>query len=219
MKNFKFFWIIISALPILLIVLGYIFPFQFFKNQESIREFVTGLGIWAPFGFIGIQIVQVIITPISHYTVSLAGGYLFGIWEGFIYNWIGRVVGSILAFYISRYFYKRVITRTVNPDFIKKYNFYFNKGLLLLFMAYVLPFFPDDELTYLAGISRIRPKIFLPIMAIGHSVGSLALAYYGHGVQSFSEPLFIILLAILVVGGILFSLQYRYIKSKKSSIN
>lgn len=219
MKNTKFLWIVISVLPILLLVLGYIFPIQFFKDQESIRAFVSGLGIWAPFGFIGIQILQVIITPISHYSVSLAGGYLFGVWEGFLYNWIGRVIGSIIAFYISRHFYRRIITRTLKPDFIKKYNFYFDKGLLLLFLAYVLPFFPDDELTYLAGISTIRPKTFLPLMAIGHSVGSLAGAYYGNGVQSFSEPLFILFLAIILVGGTLFFLHFRHIKPREGSIH
>jgi uncharacterized membrane protein YdjX (TVP38/TMEM64 family) len=61
----------------------------------------------------------------------------------------------------------------------------------------------------------MRPKVFLPLMAIGHISGSLSLAYIGNGIQSFKEPLFIILSLITLIGGILFVLYYKKITSNR----
>jgi len=77
--------------------------------------------------------------------------------------------------------------------------------------------FPDDELSYLAGLSAMKPRIFLPLMAIGHVSGSLALAYVGNGIQSVKEPMFIILSLITLIGGIWFAWHYRKVKNNVSA--
>jgi len=86
MKNFKLIWYFLTIVPIVLLILGYIFPSSFFGSQEAIRDFVSQFGVFAPLAFIMLQILQVIITPFSHYAVSIAGGFIFGTWQGFIYN-------------------------------------------------------------------------------------------------------------------------------------
>ena len=209
MKKVKIIWYLLTCIPIVLLILGYIFPSQFFGNQETIRDFVNQFGIFAPLAFIVLQILQVVITPFSHYAVSIAGGFIFGTWQGFIYNWIGRVIGTAIAFYLGRYLGRKIIKHVVKEETIKKYDYYFDKGKILLFLAYFLPVFPDDELSYLAGFSAISPRIFLPLMAVGHISGSLALAYVGNGIQSVKEPMFIILSLITLIGGIWFVLHYR----------
>jgi uncharacterized membrane protein YdjX (TVP38/TMEM64 family) len=209
MKKTKFIWYFLTFIPVLLIILGYLFPLEFFENQEIVREFILQFGTFAPIIFILLQIIQVVITPFSHYAVSIAGGFIFGTWAGFLYNWTGRILGTAIAFYLGRYFGKKIIKKAVKPETIKKYNFYFEKGKILLFLAYFLPMFPDDELSYLAGISSINPKVFLPLIIIGHLSGSLALAYLGNGIQSVTDPLFILLSAITLIGGVLFLIYYK----------
>ena len=212
MKKVKFLWYALTVIPIILLVLGYIFPSQFFSNQESIRDFVNSFGVFAPIAFIVLQILQVIITPFSHYVVSIAGGFIFGTWLGFLYNLIGRVIGTAIAFYLGRILGRKIIKHVVKPETIQKYDHYFTKGKILLFLAYFLPLFPDDELSYLAGFSSMKPKIFLPLMAIGHVSGSLSLAYIGNGIQFFREPMFIFLSLVTLVGGVWFVLRYKRVK-------
>jgi len=220
-KKVKFIWYLLTIVPIVLLTLGYIFPSQFFGNQEIIRTFVSQFGVFAPLAFIVLQILQVVITPFSHYAISIAGGFIFGTWKGFLYNWIGRVIGTAIAFYLGRYLGRKIIKHVVKEKTINKYDHYFDKGKILLFLAYFLPLFPDDELSYLAGFSALSPQVFLPLMTIGHLSGSLSLAYIGNGIQSFKEPMFIILSLITLIGGILFAAYYRKIiklrnTSKKS---
>ncbi|MDP1729397.1 MAG: TVP38/TMEM64 family protein [archaeon] len=212
MRKAKLIWYILTIVPIALLIIGYVFPSQFFGSQEAIRDFVSQFGVFAPLAFIVLQILQVVITPFSHYAVSIAGGFIFGTWQGFIYNWIGRVIGTAIAFYLARIFGRKIINHVVKKETIQKYDYIFEKGRFLLFLAYFLPLFPDDELSYLAGLSAISPRIFLPLMVIGHISGSLSLAYIGNGIQSFREPMFIILSLITLIGGIWFVWHYRKIK-------
>ena len=140
MRKVKLIWYLLIFVPIALLILGYIFPSQFFGSQEAIRDFVNQFGIFSPLVFIVLQILQVVITPFSHYAVSIAGGFIFGTWQGFIYNWIGRVIGTAIAFYLGRYLGRKIIKHAVKEETIKKYDYYFNKGKLLLFLAYFFIF-------------------------------------------------------------------------------
>ncbi|MFH0856713.1 MAG: TVP38/TMEM64 family protein [bacterium] len=217
MKKVKFIWYLLTFIPIALLISGYIFPLSFFGSQEAIRNFINQFGIFSPVVFIAAQALQVIITPLSHYTISIAGGFIFGIWAGFIYNLIGRVIGTAIAFYIGRYFGRKALRRVVKEETIKKYDYIFEKGKILLFLAYFLPFFPDDELSYLAGFSSMASKVFLPLMAIGHISGSLSLAYIGAGIKSVKEPMFIILSLATLIGGIIFVMKHNKIKKNLSN--
>lgn len=209
-KGFLF-WFLITFIPIILIILGYFFPSSFFSSQEAIRAYVLSFGIFAPLVFILLQIIQVVITPISHYAVSIAGGFIFGLWEGFLYNWIGRVVGTLIAFYLARIIGRTIVTKFVKSKTIAKYDKIFEKGKFILFLAYFLPLFPDDELSYLAGLSSMKSKVFIPIMMLGHIGGSLALSYVGEGIESFQDPLFIIISILTLLFGVLFLIFYKKI--------
>lgn len=210
-KLFKLVYWVLLIIPLILLILGYIYPISFFSNQELIRNYVNSFGNFAPLIFIGLQILQVVFAPISHYVVSIAGGYIFGVWFGFLYNWIGRVIGTIIAFYIARFIGKKIVSKVVKKETQEKYDYLLNKGKLLLFLVYFLPLFPDDEISYLSGLSKISAKWFIPVIIIGHISGSLSLAYIGNGIKSITDPLFIILSLITLIGGILFIYFYNKI--------
>lgn len=214
MKKTKFIRYLLTTIPIILLVLGYIFPSHFFGSQDAIRSFINQFWIYSALVFILLQILQVVITPFSHYAVSVAWWFIFGTWRGFLYNLIGRIIWTAIAFYLGRYLWRRILKHVVKEETIKKYDYYFDKGKPLLFLAYFLPLFPDDELSYFAGFSSMSPKIFLPLMAIWHISGSLSLAYIWNWVQSFKEPLFIFLSLITLIGGIRFVWYYRKITNK-----
>jgi uncharacterized membrane protein YdjX (TVP38/TMEM64 family) len=210
MKKLKLFWYILIIIPIILIALGYIFPSSFFSSQDKIRDYVLGFGYFAPLAFIIIQILQVILTPISHYAVGLAGGFVFGLWYGFILNYIGRVIGHSAAFYIGRKYGRKIFSKAVKKENLQKYDKIFDKGIFVLFLMYFLPLFPDDELSYLAGISPIKSKVFFPIMVLGQIGGSLGLAILGSGL-SYKHPIFIIGSIITIILGISFIFYYKNI--------
>lgn len=208
MKIIKFIWLALTIIPLVLLVLGYIYPSSFFSSQEKIRDFIEPYGIFAPIMFIILQILQVVLAPISHYAVGLAGGFIFGTWYGFILNWTGRVIGTLIAFYLGRKFGRKAVKRLVKEETLYKYDKLFDKGNFVLFLMYFLPLFPDDELAYLAGFSSMRARLFIPLMLLGHIGGSLGLAILGSGL-SYTNIWFIVFSVITLVCAILFVLFYK----------
>ncbi len=197
----KAIWVSLSIIPVILLIFGYLFPSSFFLNQESIRSFITSFGMWAAVIFVLINILQVILTPMSHYVVGIVGGFVFGLWWGFLLNWIGRIIGTAIVFFLGRIFGRKIIKHVVKPKTLKKYDTLFEKGKWAVFLMYFLPLFPDDELSYLAGFSKIKPRVFLPLMVVGHISGSLSLAYFGVGLSLLAWP-FILILATTFLGGL-----------------
>ena len=127
------------------------------------------------------------------------GGFLYGTWLGTLYNYIGRILGHIIAFLITRFLGRPLFKNFVSQETIRKYDGYVSDKSLLLFLIYFLPFFPDDEISYLSGLSKMKMKWFILANVFGHLGGSLGLAYMGAGVSS-KDLAFWILSLITLIG-------------------
>jgi len=172
-------------------------------------------GVVAPIAFVVLQVLQVIITPINHYSVGFIGGFIYGPWLGGLLNYIGRVIGHVMAFTLARIWGRKIADRFVPRDTLDKYDKYVSDKSLILFFMYYLPLFPDDELSYLAGLSKMKFKIFLWANIFGHVGGSLGLAYLGSGIDT-KDILFWFLMVTTLVG---FPVVYYLMKiSKKSKV-
>lgn len=200
-KKLKILLLILSFLPVVgLVVYGYSNTWGFFGSVENIQKFVKQYALLAPLVFIAIQILQVVLTPINHYVVGVAGGLLFGGWLGGLYNWIGRVIGHLIAFYLSRTFGRRLVKRIVGEKMLAKYDKIWERnGGFYLFLIYFLPLFPDDEISYITGISKMKAKVFFIAAVFGHLGGAFGLAFVGAGIGQRS-PVTIAIYILLTVG-------------------
>ena len=73
------------------------------------------------------------------------------------------MIGSVLAFYLGRWFGKKFIYWLVSDkDIVDKYLLKIkNKGNVMLFFMFIFPFFPDDLLCSVAGILPIKSSSFI----------------------------------------------------------
>ena len=209
------FWLLVTIIPIIGIIFSLTDPQSFTQAQDVWRDRITAFGILAPLAFILIQALQVIITPISHYSIGVIGGFLYGPYLGGLFNWIGRMIGHVIAFFIARSLGRKVAEKFVKQETLDKYDRYISNKSLILFILYFLPLFPDDELSYLAGLSKMKFRMFFLANFFGHVGGSLGLAYLGSGINT-KDPLFWILSAVTLVG---FPALYWLLKKKKEVVN
>lgn len=208
------FWLLVTALPIAGLLFAVFDPKTFTETQDFWRNKISVVGIFGPLLFILIQALQVVITPISHYTIGAIGGFLYGPWIGGLLNWVGRVIGHLTAFFLARTIGRPIVSRFVAPETIEKYDRYTSDKSLVLFLFYFLPLFPDDEMSYLAGLSKMKFRMFLLANVFGHVGGSLGLAYLGSGIDT-RDPLFWVLFITTLVG---FPLIW-YLLQKKGRID
>lgn len=183
----KILWISIVLIIALFIVLYFILAKQgwldIFSSIEALQQYVSGFGIWAPLVFIALQILQVIISPIPGNITTLAGGVLFGFTNGFLLSFAAIFTGSVIAFSLARIFGKPLVIKLVGKDITHKYiDVMSSRQKVVLIFMFILPFFPDDALCLIAGISGISWSFFLVTLLLARPAGILFSALVGSGI-------------------------------------
>ena len=142
------------------------------------------MAAWGPAGallFTVFQAVQVVVPILPGGLGCLAGVLLFGAVEGFLYNYIGICVGSLLAFAVARSCGKPLLPLLFSERTIAKYSRWAEeKGRFarLFALAIFLPVAPDDFLCYLAGTTEMSWRRFTAIILLGKP---FAIALYSLG--------------------------------------
>ena len=142
---------------------------RWFLDNEILLTKIKSFGLLAPLCFILIQIVQVVLPVIPGGASCLVGVMAFGAVGGFIYNYVGLVLGSICSFLLSRKFGMSIINKLFKEKDIKKALDKINNSKydLIFFLIILLPELPDDLFCYISGITKMSLKKFTLIILIG----------------------------------------------------
>ncbi|EOA8313915.1 TVP38/TMEM64 family protein [Enterococcus hirae] len=158
-----------------------------FKDLNSLRGLVGDSIILGPIIFILIQILQVVIPIIPGGISTAAGVLIFGPYAGFIYNYVGICIGSIIIFLLGRRYGKPFILSMVSDKTYNKYVGWLdnqNRFEKLFALAIFLPVAPDDALYLMAGLTNISVKKYTWIILLAKPLSiflySMALIYGGH---------------------------------------
>jgi uncharacterized membrane protein YdjX (TVP38/TMEM64 family) len=158
-----------------------------FSSEETFRKFIESFGIWASIIFILIQVIQVIIPILPGAVGCVAGIIIFGPLIGFLYNYIGICIGSILAFMLSKRYGKPLVKGIIGERSYEKYIGWINrvkKFDTMFALAIFFPVAPDDLLCYIAGLTKMNLRKFTAIILLGKpmsiAIYSLGLNAIGH---------------------------------------
>ncbi len=140
-----------------------------FKSMDTLQSYIRAKGAWAPLAFLVLQVLQILMAFIPGGMLLTGGVLIFGPWEGLAYNFIGTLLGSALNFFIARRWGHRVAAHFMSRATMDKYLGWLNQGKRfdrLFALAILLPFFPDDALCLIAGLSRMTPRRFFTLMLL-----------------------------------------------------
>jgi len=205
-----------------LIILAYIFlmviaaiVFNKYVDRESLQTIVNSTGNAGIILYFLIEVVYVTLTPLFNTIILIASGYIFGGHLGLIINFLATTCGLFLIILLVKKYGRPLLKKVVSPHFYNRFDQITQKiGPITLLIVYVLPFTPDDELTYIIAAGPISIKRFiLPIL-----LGSLAKAAYSYIGDLGTEGIVIALyvrLILLVVGLILVGMQEYLIKNRR----
>lgn len=162
----------IKMLPLLgtaLLLIGLIYGIRggLFDSSEQLSTFLTEMGTTGVLFFVLLQVVQVVV-PIFPGGITLAIGVMvFGPIQGFVYNYIGILVGSALNFLLARRYGERLVLLLVSQKTYDKHINWVNekKHFDRFFLCAILfPVAPDDLLCLLAGLTKMTFKKFMLIL-------------------------------------------------------
>jgi uncharacterized membrane protein YdjX (TVP38/TMEM64 family) len=211
-----------SLLMVILIVVPlYIWLFhqdliQQFSDIDNVKAFFEQYKTESIFVYIGLQMIQIIISLIPGQALQFAAGLLYGFWAGFLLSLIGAVAGTIATYYLAQFlgrdalhvlFGKRHI-----EDYLNKINS--KKGYILVFLIYLIPGVPKDLCSYAAGLSNMKLRVFLILSTVGRSPGMMGSLLIGKGIGEGNYTI-VILIGVVAVIFFIFGIIYH---SKLSNI-
>ncbi|MCI9368487.1 MAG: TVP38/TMEM64 family protein [Oscillospiraceae bacterium] len=154
--------------------------FQAVGSQEALGEYIARCAPWSHLAYFGIQLASVVIAPIPSNITAAAGAYLFGLWPSFLLTWGAVTLGSVIVFALARVLGQRFVGQFVSDKLSEKYlDVIRRKRDVFLALAFLFPFFPDDILCILAGLTDISFKRFFLLAVLARPWGLLVACMVG----------------------------------------
>src|SRR5512147_2648150 len=181
---------------------------RFLADQERMRAWIEGLGIWGPLALIAMIIVQTVlsVSPVS--LLAIAGAYVFGFWQGVLYAFIGLAIGSALCMILGRHFGRPLVDRLIDPRSVAIFDRFTEKrGPIFFFIIFIMPWVPDDLACYAIGLSHLSLTLMIPLAAIGRMPSVIVQCW----LVAYATVLPPAVIVGVIAGGVLLALAfYRY---------
>jgi uncharacterized membrane protein YdjX (TVP38/TMEM64 family) len=159
---------------------------RLFGSVRRIRTWIEGWGAVAPLVFMAIQAIQVIVFAIPGEFVQIAGGYLFGGLLGIVLSLGGILVGSTVAFFLSRWLGRPFVAAVVPRAQLERVEKLLESrsSRIVFFLLFLIPGIPKDILCYLAGLTPMSFIFFLAISTVGRLPGIAGSSFIGGAARS-----------------------------------
>lgn len=182
--------------------------FEAAATRQGLENYIERCAPWSHLAFFAIQMASVVLAPIPSNITAAAGAILFGLWPAFLLTWGAVVIGSVVVFGLARLlgqnFVSRLVSRKVSDRYLDVIR---RKRDVFLLMAFLFPFFPDDILCILAGLTDISFKRFGALVLLARPWGLLVACAVGS--SALVVPLWgMVLLGLLGVALFLFAMKY-----------
>ena len=182
---------------LILLIIGVIFcqVDVSFKSPREVRDYIQEFGAYGPLMVIALITLEVVLAPIPGYVIAIGSGYVFGPFYGTLYSYLGNIIGTTIAFMLSRHFGRPLAKRLIKEDKLRYYERFFReKGVYGLWLSFIFPVFPADIISFVTGLSNIKFRKFFTIIAIAYLPNMLILNFFGDSILNYGLSLTTIIL-------------------------
>lgn len=151
-------------------------PIKGYLTAEVLGDFLESAGIWAPLVFMGIYTVGVCLFVPGTLLTGL-GAAIFGAYWGFLYVWIGAMVGASAAFFIGRTL-GRDFAASLIGDKLKKYDDAVERNGFATVLYLRLVYFPFTPMNFGMGLTRVRFWDYFFGTGLGILVGTFIFTFF-----------------------------------------
>ena len=188
-----------------------------FRDFSIVKNFILGTRQWGVFVFMLVAVLSAVILPIPAPVIILIGVAIYGPFWSFVMVSIATITGSVITFWIGKAAGKRLAIWLFGEEKIEKYSKLLGEKHRGMFVVMLLfPFFPDDLICVLAGISGMSFRFFIISVILTRPVMIAATAFLGSGeiipFRGWGIPVWIGLFALTVGAFVVIS----FVKSRKT---
>ncbi len=149
-------------------------------SPGELRRYIERFTPYSHFVFFAIQLASVILAPIPSNLTAAVGGLLFGTLPAFLLTAGAVTLGSVIVFQLGRTLGRPFAERFISRRNLEKYGEVIHrKRDVFLFLAFLFPFFPDDLICIMAGLTDVPFRRFLVLVAVARPWGLLVASALG----------------------------------------
>lgn len=172
---------ILKALILLTFIIGAILlvrftPVKQFLTAEKLGYFLDMAGFWAPLAFILVYATGVCLFVPGTLITGL-GAAIFGAYWGFVWVWIGAMLGSSVAFFIGRTL-GREFAASLIGDKLKKYDDAIERNGFATVLYLRLVYFPFTPMNFGMGLTKVHFWDYFSGTGLGIIVGTFIFTFF-----------------------------------------
>jgi len=171
----------VLLLVVALVVLIVVFNKEIFqKYLPNVLDFIKKLGIWGALIYIVIYITATVLF-IPGSILTLAGGFIYGLYKGTLIVWIGATVGATLAFFIGRFLLRGWVEQKVQnyPKFRAVDAAVASRGWFIVLLFRLAPLLPFNLLNYALALTQVSSLHYFLATSVGMLPGTVMYVYFG----------------------------------------
>ncbi len=172
---------IIKAVSLVLFIATAIYvvrytPVQEYFTQETLEAFLDRVGWWAPALYSLFYAVGVCLFVPGTLLAGI-GAAIFGPYVGFVFVWIGAMIGASVAFFIGRTL-GREFAASLIGDRLQKYDQAIERHGFATVLYLRLIYFPFTPMNFGMGLTRVRFWDYFFGTAFGIVVGTFIFTFF-----------------------------------------
>ena len=172
---------IFKAIVFVAFIAGAIFLIRFtpvknYLTADALGSFLEGAGLWAPVVYMMIYTVGVCLFVPGTLLTGL-GAAIFGAYWGFLYVWIGAMIGAGAAFFIGRTL-GRDFAASLVGDKLKKYDDAIERNGFATVLYLRLVYFPFTPMNFGMGLTKVRFWDYIAGTGVGIIVGTFIFTFF-----------------------------------------
>ena len=167
---------IFLAFIILAISLIRFTPIKNYLTAQALGHFLETVGYWAPMLFVLIYTVGLCVFLPGTLLTGL-GAAIFGAYWGFLYVWIGAMLGASAAFFIGRTL-GREFAASLIGDRLKKYDDAIERNGFATVLYLRLVYFPFTPMNFGMGLTKVHFRDYFFGTGLGIIVGTFIFTFF-----------------------------------------
>jgi uncharacterized membrane protein YdjX (TVP38/TMEM64 family) len=172
---------IIKALVLVVFIVAAIYVIRFtpvkeFFTQAALSNFLESAGMWAPALFILVYALGVCLF-VPGTLITVLGAAIFGAYWGFLYVWIGAMIGASIAFWIGRNL-GREFAASMIGDRLRKYDDAIARSGFAAVLYLRLVYFPFTPMNFGMGLTKVRFLDYFAGTGLGIIVGTFIFTFF-----------------------------------------
>ncbi|MFN3929676.1 MAG: TVP38/TMEM64 family protein [Thermoflexus sp.] len=145
-----------------LLMLPYLWPLV--TERERIEAWLAANRTAGALALVLLNALQVIVAPLPGALLGWISGYWFGPWWGSLLTWVGVSLGNGLTMVLARSLGRPLWVAFLPSERLKRADDLLRRhGLSVVLIVFLLPFTPDDLLSWAIGLS---PLPLIPALAV-----------------------------------------------------